>query len=58
MQQIVRIGSLAKTLEIIEKTADSILQNSAIYKTQAEVEAYKNGFKTALDLIRKEYGIT
>lgn len=57
-QQMVRITSLAKTLETFEKVADSMLQSGVIvYKTSEEIEAFKKGFRAALDLIRNEYGI-
>ena len=55
-QQIVRISSLAKTLETFENAADRIL-HSGIVRSPEEIEAFKKGFQTALDLVRKEYGI-
>lgn len=55
-RQMVRITTLARRLEILEKTADTLLQSKiVVYKTQEEVDAFKEGFKMALDLLRKEY---
>ncbi|WP_124728849.1 hypothetical protein [Staphylospora marina] len=56
-QQIVRISSLAKTLETFENAAESILQSGIACHTAEEIEAFKKGFKAALDLVRREYGI-
>lgn len=56
-QQIVRITSLAKTLETFENAADSILHSGIVCRTPEEIEAFKKGFKSALDLVRREYGI-
>lgn len=55
-QQIVRIGSLAKTLTTFENAAESIL-SSGILKSPGEIEAFKMGFHSALELVRREYGI-
>lgn len=55
-QQIVRIGSLAKTLTTFENAAESIL-SSGILKSPGEIEAFKMGFHAALELVRREYGI-
>lgn len=54
---MVRITSLAKTLETLETAADSLLQSGVIYKTPEEREVFMKGFKSALDLVRREYGI-
>jgi hypothetical protein len=56
-RQMVRITSLAKTLETLETAAEGLLQNGMIYKTEVEIEAFMKGFKSALDLVRREYGI-
>lgn len=56
-QQIVRISSLAKTLETFENAADSILYSGIVCRTPEEIEAFKKGFAAALNLVRKEYGI-
>jgi hypothetical protein len=56
-QQIVRISSLAKTLDTFENTADSILHSGFVERTPEEIEAFKLGFQAALNFVRKEYGI-
>jgi hypothetical protein len=56
-QQMVRITSLAKTLETLENAAEGLLQSGMIYRTAEEIEAFMKGFRSALDLVRREYGI-
>jgi hypothetical protein len=56
-QQMVRITSLAKTLHTFENTLDSLLKSGMVCKTPEEIEVFKKGFRTALDLVRSEYGI-
>jgi len=55
-QQMVRITSLAKTLHTFENALDSLLQSGMVCRPE-EVEAFKKGFKTALDMVRREFGI-
>lgn len=56
-QQMVRITSLAKTLETFEHALDSLLHSGIVSGTPEEIEAFKKGFRAALDLVRREYGI-
>lgn len=57
-RQMIRITTLGKLLETFEKAAESMLQSGiAVYKTPEEIAAFKEGFKTALDMIRKEFDI-
>jgi hypothetical protein len=56
-QQMVRITSLAKTLDTLENAAEGLLQSGMIYRTAEEIEAFMKGFRSALDLVRREYGI-
>jgi hypothetical protein len=56
-QQMVRITSLAKTLETLENAAEGLLQSGMICRTAEEIEAFMKGFRSALDLVRREYGI-
>lgn len=55
-RQMVRITSLAKTLETFENSLDCLLNSGMVCRPE-EIEAFKKGFEAALDLVRKEYGI-
>ncbi|GGE29986.1 hypothetical protein GCM10011571_35210 [Marinithermofilum abyssi] len=54
--QMVRITSLAKTLHTFENALDSLVKSGMVCRVE-EVEAFQKGFRAALDLVRKEYGI-
>jgi hypothetical protein len=53
---MVRITSLAKTLHTFENALDSLVKSGMVCRVE-EVEAFQKGFRVALDLVRKEYGI-
>lgn len=55
---MVRISSLCKTLETLENAAEGLIQSGVVFRTAEEVEAFMKGFKSALDLVRREYGIS
>lgn len=54
--EVLRVTTLAKTLNTFENALDSLVQSGMVCRPE-EVEAFKRGFRTALDLVRKEYGI-
>lgn len=57
LRQMVRITSLRKTLNTLESTTEQLFKEGVKYRTQEENQAFLHGFKTALNLIRKEYEI-
>lgn len=55
-RQMVRITSLAKTINTFEHALETLVESGVVCQPE-EVESFKKGFKTSLNLIRKEYGI-